>query len=462
MLPYAPLHHLLLRRRRRAARADERQRLRRADRLPRRGRARAPARRSPTASCVHDRPIHTRTDDSVVRVVAVPRARPLLLRRSRGYVPASLAAAGARRAAAAGLRRGAQGGVLRGQGRAGVGRRTTSATSRTTRRSRSFAEGVEHFERLFAVAPGGRRARPASRLPVDALRARARRRRARRRPAPPRAPRRVPRRARRAGPAVGAIFDGTGYGPDGTVWGGELLVGGLAATRARATWRPCACRAATRAVREPWRMACAWLLARGRRDARDAARARRRAWTRRAGPRSRAWRRSGLAAPVTTSAGRLFDAVAALCGLRARGDLRGPGGDRARGGVRPGRARGLRDPPRTATRSCSTRGRRCSPRPPTPPPASRSRPSRRASTTALACATAGACARLAGRHGLGTVVLSGGVFQNRLLLEATAAALAARRAARARPRAPAAQRRRDRVRAGGDRRGSRRRLARSR
>jgi hydrogenase maturation protein HypF len=41
----------------------------------------------------------------------------------------------------------------------------------------------------------------------------------------------------------------------------------------------------------------------------------------------------------------------------------------------------------------------------------------------LACATAGACARIAFRQGLGTVVLSGGVFQNRRLLESTAAAL---------------------------------------
>jgi hydrogenase maturation protein HypF len=46
---------------------------------------------------------------------------------------------------------------------------------------------------------------------------------------------------------------------------------------------------------------------------------------------------------------------------------------------------------------------------------------------ALAGATVDACARLAETHGIATVVLSGGVFQNRLLLELTAAGLARRR-----------------------------------
>ena len=46
---------------------------------------------------VHDRPIETRTDDSVVRAVGRrgPRSAPTFLRRSRGYVPASMTLAGA-------------------------------------------------------------------------------------------------------------------------------------------------------------------------------------------------------------------------------------------------------------------------------------------------------------------------------------------------------------------------------
>ena len=74
---------------------------------------------------------------------------------------------------------------------------------------------------------------------------------------------------------------------------------------------------------------------------------------------------------------------------------------------------------------------------------------------ALAAATAGACALAAERRGTDTVVLSGGVFQNRRLLGRTAALLADARAAGAHARAAAAERRRHRLRAA--RRGGRER-----
>ena len=122
----------------------------------------------------------------------------------------------------------------------------------------------------------------------------------------------------REGPAVGAIFDGTGYGSDGTVWGGELLVGGLADFERAGHLRPVAMPGGERAIREPWRMACAWLIQaldedepalppslRGEVDAAM--------WGRVA-----ELAQSGLASPVTSSVGRLFDAVAALCGIAAR------------------------------------------------------------------------------------------------------------------------------------------------
>ena len=119
------------------------------------------------------------------------------------------------------------------------------------------------------------------------------------------------------GPAVGAIFDGTGYGTDGTVWGGELLRRRPApASSASGTCWPV--RAARRRRGDP-RSRGGWRARGWRRRASDEPPPRRCAARRRArlGAGRRAGSRPASASPLTTSMGRLFDAVAALCGLRA-------------------------------------------------------------------------------------------------------------------------------------------------
>jgi hydrogenase maturation protein HypF len=229
-----------------------------------------------------------------------------------------------------------------------------------------------------------------------------------------------------AGPAVGAIFDGSGYGEDGTVWGGELLLGGLEDFERAGLLFPVRLPGGDAAVRQPWRMACAWLCAAlGERPELPR------------GLRGRVkpdrWRqvselvRTGAASPLTTSAGRLFDAVAALAGVRSEINYEGQaaleleavadagetaayplqvGGAEAPGGplvidARPTVREIVRDVERGV-----------------PPPRVSAR-----FHNALAVATATGCEIAAGRAGIDTVVLSGGVFQNRLLLGRTAGLL---------------------------------------
>jgi hydrogenase maturation protein HypF len=125
------------------------------------------------------------------------------------------------------------------------------------------------------------------------------------------------------GSVLGVAWDGTGYGQDGTIWGGEfLLCDGPSFTRA-ACLRPFRLPGGDRAAREPRRSALGLLHAIGCAGAGTADRPMMGTFA----PRERdllvqALDR-GLNAPITTSAGRLFDAVAAIVGLRSHASFEG-------------------------------------------------------------------------------------------------------------------------------------------
>jgi hydrogenase maturation protein HypF len=369
---------------------------------------------------VHDRPIATRTDDSVARVV---RDRPLLLRRSRGFVPASLDLPLAARRPLLGC--GAEQKAafcLADATRAWVSHHIGDIKNYET--LRSLQDGVAHFERLFEVTPQV----VAHDLHPDYLSTRYALERE--------GVELVGVQHHHAhlaatlaehgetGPAVGAIFDGTGYGTDGTVWGGELLVGGLHGYERAGHLRAVRMPGGERAIRQPWRMALAWLVELYGVDVAPPPAL--------SGIDARTWRAvvqmvaTQTSAPLTTSMGRLFDGVAALCGVRSEVSYEGqaaielealvdPGADGAYALallVDPDGGPAILDPgpaideilaELAAGVDVGTVSARFH--------------------AAVANATAAACSRLAGASGIDTAVLSGGVFQNRLLLERTATAL---------------------------------------
>ena len=212
--------------------------------------------------------------------------------------------------------------------------------------------------------------------------------------------------------------------PDGTLWGGEFLVADLTGFERAGHLRPVPLPGGAAAIREPWRMAAAYLSGVAgatleRRARRNAAR-----WDDRAGDGARA----ALNSPPTSSAGRLFDAVAAVLGVRdavnyegqAAIELEQRADPHERGRV-PGRAPAGRlavdsrgaDLVRAAVAGRTWPGaaspvdRRAVPQ--------RGRPSL-SWPVPYACASA---------TGLETVALSGGVFQNLLLLERAVAGLEA-------------------------------------
>lgn len=284
------------------------------------------------AFLMHERQIHTRCDDSVVRMFPATlselthgrRSTRYPLRRSRGLAPdpillpleaPPLLAAGAELKNTFCVTR---------QRYAFLSHHIGDMENYET--LRSFEEGIAHFERLFRIQPQA----TAYDLHPDYL-----------------ATKYALERAEREGlpaigvqhhhahiaacmadnglsgekPVIGVAFDGTGYGDDGAIWGGEFLIADYQNYErvAHLAYIPLA--GGDQATREPWRTALSWLSMAGLPWDDDLPPVRyasglsaERGLQPLEALRWQIERR--LNAPLTSSMGRLFDAVAALCGVR--------------------------------------------------------------------------------------------------------------------------------------------------
>jgi len=384
----------------------------------------------------HDRPIHIPCDDSVLRVVD---GEPVLLRRSRGYapLPVPLPAALEPTLAAGGDMKNV---CALGSGRTAwlsghVGDLDDLATLTTLGRA------ADHLSHLTGVVP--------RRLAADAHPGYASRAWARQAAAGRPVARVQHHHAHIAAvmadagldgsePVLGFAFDGTGYGPDGAIWGGEALIADYRGFQRFAHLRYVPLPGGDAAVRRPYRMALAHLFAAGI------------AWDDDLPPVAAATPAerdtlarllaTGTGCVPTSSAGRLFDAVSALLGLcpvadyEARAAIELEGAARAGGPVcalgtgryrfglaaRPAAGAPLAADAGPVLRSIVTDLRAGA--------AVEAMAARFHEALVALVVTLAARARLEHRPGageLGTVALGGGVFANALLLSGTSRALRA-------------------------------------
>jgi hydrogenase maturation protein HypF len=254
LLPYTPLHHLLL--------SDSgRPLVMTSGNLSEEpivcGNAEAVARLCGVADgfLVHDRQIESRCDDSVARVVA---GGPVLLRRSRGWVPRPIAVQTPFPEPVL-----ACGGHLKNTFCIGLGSAAYLGPHigdlENLETLAVFEEAVARMERFLRVDPQiiahdlhpqyvssvyARQSRTGRKIAVQHHHAHI-------------ASAMVEHSL--AGPVIGVAFDGTGYGTDGTAWGGELFLCRLEEYERLATLRPIALAGGDAAIREPWRIALALL-----------------------------------------------------------------------------------------------------------------------------------------------------------------------------------------------------------
>ncbi len=291
--PYTPLHHLLLRD---AGRPLVMTSGNRSDEPIAVGDDEARARLASIADAFlgHDRPIHRRCEDSVVRA-----GRPL--RRSRGLAPAGLPlpAVAARPLVAAGAQLKSTFCVARGD-RAWISPHLGDLDTDGARRA--FRADLELYLAMLRLRPEvvAHDLHPGYASTAWALRQDAELVGVQHHHAHAAA---CLAEHGVTGPALAVVLDGTGYGPDGTLWGGELLHCDLASFERVAHLEALPLPGGEQAIREPWRSAAVHLE---RAD--------------RPVPFERwALVRQSLAvnAPLSSGAGRLLDAVAALLGVRS-------------------------------------------------------------------------------------------------------------------------------------------------
>jgi len=378
----------------------------------------------------HNRPIHMRADDTVLKAVG---GKPLFVRRARGYVPEPVRLPagldGGRQVLAVGGELKDTVSVVRG------GRLVTSqflGDLDEYRNRRYFEETIEHLFRLFSVKPDC----VVSDLHPDFHSTRWAERFARRSGIPHLRVQHHHAHVLAAmlehgippGEAVlGAAFDGYGYGTDGSAWGAEFLAADYRSFRRLAHFEPVPLPGGDLAAKQPWRMALSHLRQAGV-----------------AAPAAAdlllgtpAGEREAVAAviarggaPLTSSCGRLFDAVSAILGLApAVNDYEAEAAMRLEAAASAGRSR-RRYPVAIAADGAAGSGpRRISFAPliravaadrvrglPVPDLAA-------SFHAALARAIVRTAEIARAEEGLRTVVLAGGVFLNKGLLEKTISGL---------------------------------------
>jgi len=261
----------------------------------------------------HDRRIHIRTDDSVARVA---QGREMVLRRSRGYAPApvrvgfkferEILACGAELKNTFCLARGHH---------AFVSHHIGDLENLET--LSSFKQGIEHYRRLFHLHPEvvaydlhPEYLSTKYALALDEYKTKVGVQHHHAHVASCMADNRV------EGEVIGVAMDGLGFGTDGCLWGGEFFVADFCETERVAHLDYIPMPGGGRAIREPWRMAACYLhRAFGdeflKLDLPFVQNLDRKAWA-----TLRAMIATDTNSPETSSMGRLFDAVSSLLGLR--------------------------------------------------------------------------------------------------------------------------------------------------